>query len=73
MITNETSANVAVTTATEADRASSFHQTYHELAERHLVEVDVLEKLKANIAQLEDLHGRLRFMMAEITYLLKKN
>jgi hypothetical protein len=34
-------------------------------------EVDVLLQLKANLAQLDDLHGRMRFLMSEISYLLK--
>ncbi len=52
---------------------SSFRQTYHEIADRHVVETDVVEQLRANIAQLEDLHGRLRFLMSEVSYLMKKN
>lgn len=36
------------------------------------IEVDVLEQLKTNMAQLEDLHARLRFVMSEISYLLKR-
>ncbi|MES2962563.1 MAG: hypothetical protein V4760_01645 [Bdellovibrionota bacterium] len=52
---------------------SSFRQTYHEIADRHVVENDVIEQLRANISQLEDLHGRLRFMMSEVSYLMKKN
>jgi hypothetical protein len=35
-------------------------------------EVDVLCQLKANLCQLEDLHGRLKHMMGEISYLLKR-
>jgi len=35
-------------------------------------EVDVLCQLKANLSQLEDLHGRLKHMMGEISYLLKR-
>ncbi len=33
---------------------------------------DVLEQLKHNVAQLEDLHGRLKFMMGEVQSLVKK-
>jgi hypothetical protein len=51
----------------------SFQQTYHEISDRHVSESDVLAQLHANIAQLEDLHGRLRFMMREVTYLLKRS
>lgn len=56
----------------ETDVRASFRQTYHEIADRHVVENDVIENLRANLAQLEDLHGRMRFMMTELAYLLKK-
>ncbi|MCM2281359.1 MAG: hypothetical protein NDI61_05870 [Bdellovibrionaceae bacterium] len=50
---------------------------YHEIAneitrESHLVRVDVIEQLRSNIAQLEDLHGRLQFMMREVHSLIGK-
>lgn len=57
----------------EQDSRSSFRQTYHEIADSHVVEADVIERLRSNLAQLEDLHGRVRFMMSEVAYLLKKN
>jgi hypothetical protein len=63
------------TTATqlEQDARSMFRQSYHEIADRHVVETDVIEQLRANMAQLEDMHGRLKFLMGEVAYLLKKN
>lgn len=57
----------------ESALVGSYRQTYREIADQHVVETDAIEQLKANMAQLEDLHGRLRFMMAEVSYLLKKN
>jgi|GEM_PF-4542616 len=57
----------------EQDARALFRQSYHEIADRHVVESDVIEQLRSNIAQLEDLHGRMKFMMAEVGYLLKKN
>lgn len=57
----------------EQDSRALFRQSYHEIADRHVVESDVIEQLRANIAQLEDLHGRMKFMMSEVAYLLKKN
>ena len=57
----------------EQDNRAMFRQSYHEIADRHVVETDVIEQLRANIAQLEDLHGRLKFMMSEVGYLLKKS
>ena len=63
----------ATATQLEQDARSLFRQSYHEIADRHVVETDVIEQLRANMAQLEDMHGRLKFMMAEVGYLLKKN
>jgi hypothetical protein len=57
--------------ATEGYR--SYRASYSEIGQRHIAEVDVLEQLRANMAQLEDLHGRMKFMMAEVSYLLKKS
>ncbi len=54
------------------DVRASFRQTYHEIADRHVVETDVIEQLRANLAQLEEMQGRMHFMMAEVSYLLKK-
>lgn len=51
----------------------SYRHAYHEMTEKHVVEFDVLVQLKSNLAQLEDLHGRLKFMMGEISYLLKRS
>ena len=53
--------------------ASVFPYTYHEITDdKHVVRLDVLEQLKNNIAQLEDLHGRMRFMMNEVRGLMKR-
>ena len=63
------------TTAVQLEREtrSLFRHSYHEIADRHVVETDVIEQLRANMAQLEDMHGRLKFLMFEVAYLLKKN
>lgn len=71
--TSEQTAAVA-----EAEAVStSYRHAYHEMPDRtagqHVIEVDVLEQLKTNLAQLEDLHMRMKFMMGEIAYLLKRN
>ena len=34
---------------------------------------DVLVQLRSNLAQLEELHSRLRFVMSEISYLIKRD
>jgi two-component sensor histidine kinase len=54
-------------------RSNSFHQAYHELAHDHVGATDVLVQLRSNLAQLEDLHARLKFMMGELSYLLKRD
>lgn len=60
-----------LTQTSEPEGHSGFRHVYREMADRH-VEADVIEQLKSNLAQLEDLHGRLKFMMGEISYLLKR-
>ena len=45
--------------------------TYHELADVPVKQVDLIEQLQENLHQLETLQSRLRFMTAEIRYLLK--
>lgn len=75
MATSSATASATASVAlTEKDQASnSYRHTYHEMANRHVIEVDVIEQLKSNMAQLEDMHARLSFMMSEIRYLLKKS
>lgn len=51
----------------EAFRAKA----YHELRENPLYEMDGLQRLNENLALLEDGHGRLHFMMREISVLLR--
>lgn len=48
-------------------------KTYHEMLDQHVVEVSELERLKINMKQLEDLHGRLQFTMTEIKSLMKRS
>lgn len=55
----------------EIATVSAYRRTYQEISQHHVRELDVLERLKTNVAQLEDLHGRLKFMMSEVSYLLK--
>ena len=68
--------------ALRGDLSSSLsRQSYHELGlptgavngyrnGTHVVEMDVLEQLKSNMFQLEEMHARLKFMMAEVRYLV---
>jgi hypothetical protein len=57
----------------DENSSAYFQQAYRELSEQHVVEVDVLERLKMNLSQLEDLHARLGFMLKEVSYLIKKS
>ncbi|HRK08379.1 MAG TPA: hypothetical protein PLZ57_11470 [Pseudobdellovibrionaceae bacterium] len=47
-------------------------RAYHELAENPHIEVDGLQRLQMNLATLEDLQGRLRFMMRELNSLTRR-
>lgn len=47
------------------------HRTYHEMADRPVVEMDAVAQLEANVILLENLQGRLSFMMREVRGLLK--
>lgn len=47
------------------------NQSYHELSEVPVREIDLIETLEANLAHIEDLQARLRFMVREVKYLLK--
>ena len=47
------------------------HRVYHEMADRPVVEHDAMTELELNISSLENLQGRLSFLMREVRYLLK--
>ena len=50
----------------------STFKTYNEMLEQPVVEVNELERLKMNMKQLEDLHGRLSHAMSEVKSLMKR-
>lgn len=50
---------------------SVFVKSYHELADQSVQEVSDLEHLQKQMKQLEALHQRSRFMVREISYLMK--
>jgi hypothetical protein len=35
-------------------------------------DVDIISQFRANLNQLEDLQGRLRYVMSEVAYIVKK-
>ena len=35
--------------------------------------LDVVSQMRANLSQLEDLHGRLSFVMGEVRHIIKKS
>jgi hypothetical protein len=47
------------------------HKSYHEMSDVPVVERDALSQLHANLAELENLQGRLSFLMKEVRYLMK--
>jgi len=47
------------------------HRSYHELADRPVLEIDALTQLETNVQMLESLQGRLAFVMREVGSLLK--
>lgn len=59
-------------TVTDNRASTEMLSAYNELDVRSDFRADVLVQLKANMAELEDLHSRLRYMMGEISYLMKK-
>ncbi len=59
--------------ATVSSMTNAFNSpAYHELLENPHVELDGLQRLQENLAQLEDLHGRLRFIMRDLTGLIRR-
>lgn len=54
----------------EVFSSTTYRQQIYRDHETH--EADVLMQLRSNLAQLEDLHERLRFAMSEITSLIRK-
>lgn len=47
-------------------------QAYHELLSNPHVETDGLQKLQENLARLQDLHGRLHFLMRDLSGLVRR-
>lgn len=47
------------------------HKSYHEMADVPVVEADALAQLHTNLSLLQDLQGRLAFVMREVRYQLK--
>lgn len=63
--------NPAAVTTVETSVNYSADLSYHEMAEVPVTRISQIEQLRANIAQLEDLSTRLKFMTKEIRYLMK--
>lgn len=64
----------AFDSADSANLETSAFQTraYHELLANPHIELDGLQRLQGNLARLEDFHGRLQFLMRDLSSLLKK-
>lgn len=61
-----------VTTAKTAKQEVSRSRAYVESPSLNPSSMDVLNQFQANMATLEDINGRLRFMMTEIRGLIRK-
>lgn len=57
--------------ATAQVAVKSYHQSYHELGEQHVVELDVLGQLRLHLGQLEELQNRFEFMVRELKGLIR--
>lgn len=64
MAANENSQRVTVL-ASAVDRVAA-PVTYRETSSIEIEKLDVLEQLRSNLDLLEDLHGRLKFVLGEI-------
>lgn len=75
MRTNEK--NTVVTLNSESDLSWGtlpgpvVHRAYHEMADLPVVEMDALAQLEMNLRTLEDLQGRLSFLMKDVAGLMK--
>lgn len=58
--------------ATSLLRENTSSYAYREIPHTDVTRVDVLEQLKANIKHIEDLNGRLGFLLKEVQSVLKK-
>jgi len=65
----QTTQDLAIATPVNeiAPAVSSYRQIYNETSQS-----DVLVELRANVQELEDLHGRLQHAMRELSGLLKR-
>jgi hypothetical protein len=61
--------------STASSASAARYVSYSELTDSSssLHEGDVLMRLKSNLNRLDDMHSRLRFMITELSYLLKKD
>ncbi len=57
----------------EAKEAQPIPYGYQEIPKTDRSRLDVLEQMKANLRQIEDLNGRLSFLIGEVQGVLKKS
>ncbi len=67
-----TSTMYSATAFDSTDSANFKTRAYHELLDNPHIELDGLQRLQENLARLEDLHGRLQFLMRDLSSLLRK-
>lgn len=74
MLNEETSASASEKSRQVAPlfREGSVLYGYQEVPQNHPNRMDVIEQLRANIRQIEDLNGRLAFLLKEVQSVIKK-
>jgi hypothetical protein len=63
--------NLTQALPSSSSKTELMKQTYREISEIDSSSVDVLQQFQANMKTLEELNGRLRFMMSEIKGLVR--
>lgn len=61
----------STTSGIEAAAVWAPTQAYHELADVPVREIDLFESIESQLAQIEEMQQRMRFMVREVKYLLK--
>ncbi len=72
-ISNHTDTPTSISGEWNSENNEIVVRSYHELADRPVVETDLMTDFKANLQLLEELQARMSFVMKEVRYVLKMN
>jgi chaperonin cofactor prefoldin len=69
----ELNTNIDTTLSALSKRSTTVpsNQSYHEMSDIPVREIDLVEQMENNLQQLQDMQSRLQFMMREIRYVMK--